>query len=255
MDKVSSALSLLNHVLNSSDRKPAQMSSIIELNNLKFSWHADKPVLEVDNLRILAGEKIFLQGPSGCGKSTLLNLIAGIHSPVDGGISVAGCDLNMLSASARDRFRADHIGLIFQQFNLLPYLSVQQNVLLPCHFSKLRSERACKEYGSIEAAGLSLLSELGLEGYLNSTVTDLSIGQQQRVAAARALIGSPRIVIADEPTSSLDSDSRGDFIKLLIRECDHHDITLLFVSHDRQLTPHFSRIIDFKQMNRVGGSL
>lgn len=231
------------------------MSSIIELHNLKFSWHAEKPILDVDNLRILVGEKIFLQGPSGCGKSTLLNLIAGIHSPVDGSISVAGSDLNTLSASSRDRFRADNIGLIFQQFNLLPYLSVHQNVLLPCHFSQLRSKRACEEYGSIEAAGLSLLKELGLEGYFNYAVTDLSIGQQQRVAAARALIGSPSIVIADEPTSALDSDSREGFIKLLIRECDHHNITLIFVSHDRQLTKHFSRVIDFKQMNGVGVSL
>ena len=231
------------------------MSSIIELQNLKFQWQLEKPVLDIDSLNISSGEKIFLQGPSGCGKSTLLNLIAGIHRPVEGRISVDGCDLNTLSASARDRFRADNIGLIFQQFNLLPYLSVQQNVLLPCHFSKLRSERACKEYGSIEAAGLSLLKELGLEDYLNNAVTDLSIGQQQRVAASRALIGSPRIVIADEPTSSLDSDNREGFIKLLIRECDQHNITLLFVSHDRQLTKHFSRIIDFQQMNRAGASL
>lgn len=231
------------------------MSSIIELQNLKFQWHKKKPVLDIDNLKISSGEKIFLQGPSGCGKSTLLNLIAGIHQPVEGHISVDGCDLNTLSASAKDKFRADHIGLIFQQFNLLPYLSVQQNVLLPCHFSKLRYKRACQEYGSIEAAGLSLLKELGLEDYLNNAVTDLSIGQQQRVAAARALIGSPRILIADEPTSSLDSDSREGFIKLLIRECDQHNITLLFVSHDRQLTTHFSRIIDFQKINRAGALL
>ncbi|MDO6564326.1 ABC transporter ATP-binding protein [Amphritea sp. 1_MG-2023] len=231
------------------------MSSIIELQQLKFHWQVEKPVLAIDQLEVCAGEKLFLQGPSGCGKSTLLNLIAGIHKPVAGRIAVNGCDLNALSAAARDRFRADHIGLIFQQFNLLPYLSVQQNVLLPCHFSQLRREQACQQMGSVEAAALALLQELGLQDYLNSAVTDLSIGQQQRVAAARALIGNPRILIADEPTSSLDSDNREGFIKLLIRECDQHDITLLFVSHDRQLTSHFSRIIDLQQLNHAGAAL
>ncbi|WP_417228165.1 ABC transporter ATP-binding protein [Amphritea sp.] len=230
------------------------MSSLIELQQLTFHWQPDRPVLDIPHLEIFAGEKLFLHGPSGCGKSTLLNLIAGIHRPVSGCISVNGCHLNDLSAAARDRFRADHIGLIFQQFNLLPYLSVLQNVLLPCQFSALRAAQARQQSGSVEAAAQALLQELGLADYLNHPVTDLSIGQQQRVAAARALIGNPQILIADEPTSSLDSDNREGFIQLLIRECDQHGITLLFVSHDRQLTGHFSRIIDLKQLNVAGVS-
>ncbi|RTE64519.1 ABC transporter ATP-binding protein [Amphritea opalescens] len=229
------------------------MSSLIELQQLKFYWRPDTPVLDIDQLQIEAGEKLFLHGPSGCGKSTLLNLMAGIHQPVTGRIVVDGCDLSELSAAARDRFRADHIGLIFQQFNLLPYLSVQENVLLPCHFSALRREQACLHYGTAEAAASALLASLGLAALIDKPVTDLSIGQQQRVAAARALIGNPRIIIADEPTSSLDSDNRAGFIKLLIEECDQHGITLLFVSHDRALTKHFTRVVDLQQLNRAGG--
>ena len=212
------------------------MTPIIDLQQLKFHWQAKQPVLNIDEFRVNSGERLFLRGPSGCGKTTLLNLIAGIQRPVDGEVWVNGTELSDLSPTSRDRFRADHIGLIFQQFNLLPYLSVMDNVQLPCHFSALRRQRAQAHAGSIETAAISLLDELGLTGLLGQPVTDLSIGQQQRVAAARALIGSPEILIADEPTSSLDSDNRSGFIDLLIRECDQHQITLLFVSHDRELT-------------------
>ena len=228
------------------------MTPIIDLQQLQFHWQPEQPTLHIDEFRVNSGERLFLRGPSGCGKTTLLNLIAGIHRPVEGEVRVNGTELSGLSSTARDRFRADHIGLIFQQFNLLPYLSVMDNVQLPCRFSALRRQRVEQLGGSIESAAIKLLDELGMAGLLEQPVTALSIGQQQRVAAARALIGSPEILIADEPTSSLDSDNRSGFIDLLIRECDQHNITLLFVSHDRELTGHFSRIVDLQELNRVG---
>jgi len=230
------------------------MKPIIALQQLHYHWQPEAPILSIEQFQVAVGERLFLRGPSGCGKTTLLNLIAGIYPPVAGQVSVNNVQLSELSSSARDRFRADHIGLIFQQFNLLPYLSVLDNVLLPCRFSQVRMARARQHYGSAEAAAIKLLEELGLGGLLSQPVTDLSIGQQQRVAAARALIGMPEIIIADEPTSSLDSDNRAGFIDLLIRECDQHGITLLFVSHDRELTGHFSRIVDLQQLNQVAGA-
>lgn len=230
------------------------MASIIDLQQLQFYWQPEQPVLDIEALQVETGERLFLRGPSGCGKTTLLNLVAGIHRPVSGSVRVNGTELNNLSSTGRDRFRSDHIGLIFQQFNLLPYLSVLDNVQLPCRFSQLRRQRAEQGSGSIEAAAIKLLDELGMGGLMQQQVTELSIGQQQRVAAARALIGSPEILIADEPTSSLDSDNRAGFIDLLIRECDQHRITLLFVSHDRELTGHFSRIVDLQELNRAGVS-
>lgn len=225
---------------------------MIDLQQITFGWPDRPALLEIPQLSIEQGERIFIHGPSGCGKTTLLNLIAGIHPAQQGSITLNGEQLNTLSGSRRDRFRADHIGLIFQQFNLLPYLSVQANVELPCQFSKIRRERAEQRYGSVAEAGLSLLQELGLSGLLQQPVTDLSIGQQQRVAAARALIGSPEIIIADEPTSSLDSANRTAFIELLIKECDQNGSTLLFVSHDQSLAQQFPRQIDLLQLNRAG---
>lgn len=224
---------------------------MIDLQQITFGWPDRPALLDIPQLSIGQGERIFIHGPSGCGKTTLLNLIAGIHGVQQGSVILNGEQLNALSGSRRDRFRADHIGLIFQQFNLLPYLSVQANVELPCQFSKLRRQRAEQRYGSVSEAALSLLQALGLSGMLQQPVTELSIGQQQRVAAARALIGSPEIIIADEPTSSLDSANRAAFIELLIKECDQNGSTLLFVSHDRSLAQQFPRQIDLLQLNRA----
>ena len=222
---------------------------VIELQQLSFGWQQDAALLQVEQFAVQAGERVFLRGPSGSGKSTLLNLIAGIHTPRSGRVVLAGTDITTRSGAWRDRFRADHIGLIFQQFNLLPYLSVLDNVLLPCRFSSVRKQRALARYGNPEAAALGLLAELGMNGLLQQPVTELSIGQQQRVAAARALIGSPEILIADEPTSSLDSDNRSAFIELLINECSQTDCALLFVSHDNQLAEHFSRTVLLTDIN------
>jgi putative ABC transport system ATP-binding protein len=164
-----------------------------------------------------------------------------------------GEDITRLKQGQRDRFRVEHTGYIFQQFNLLPFLSVRENVELPCHFSKVRAQRAAQRHGSVEQAASELLAHLGLnDGQLIERRADtLSIGQQQRVAAARALIGQPALVIADEPTSALDTDTRQTFIQLLFSECRAAGASLLFVSHDQSLAPLFDRSLSLAELNRA----
>ncbi|ENM5729385.1 ABC transporter ATP-binding protein [Vibrio mimicus] len=227
-------------------------SFVIELNDAVFCWPgASTPTLDIAHLQVAQGEHLFIKGPSGCGKSTLLSLLTGINTATQGVVSLLGSDLRALSASQRDRFRADHIGYIFQQFNLLPYLSVLDNVTLPCHFSALRKQQIS---GSLQQKAQSLLERLHLPStLLNKPVTELSIGQQQRVAAARALIGEPKLIIADEPTSALDFDNREAFIALLREEAERVGSTLIFVSHDPTLEKLFERSIHLPTLNRAGG--
>lgn len=228
------------------------LAPIIDLQNLRFAWPKQAVLLDIDVFRLEPGQSLFLKGPSGSGKTTLLGLLGGVHLPQSGSIRLLGHDLSTLSASARDRFRVDHSGFIFQQFNLLPFLSVLDNVLLPCQFSKLRKQRAIQRHGSILTAAQTLLTHLGLAPELHQQLAgELSIGQQQRVAAARALIGQPKLVIADEPTSALDADSREAFLQLLFAECKAAGASLLFVSHDQSLAKLFDRSIDLNQLNRA----
>jgi putative ABC transport system ATP-binding protein len=222
---------------------------LLALENLLFRWpdQADA-CLEIDAFQVAADEQVFIHGESGSGKSTLLNLIAGVLAPQRGTINALGQPLTALSTTARDRFRVDHIGLIFQQFNLIPYLSVLDNVLLPCRFSRRRAERA----GDMRQAAATLLQHLDLDESLwQRKATQLSVGQQQRVAAARALIGRPEIVIADEPTSALDAARQAAFLDLLRRECAAANAALLFVSHDLRLAEGFVRRVEMGQINRM----
>jgi putative ABC transport system ATP-binding protein len=228
----------------------------IEISELRFSWskHED-PVLDIERLKVLRGERVFLQGPSGSGKTTLLSLIAGVVTPQEGSIRVTGRPMSALDGPERDRIRADHIGFIYQMFNLLPYLSVVENVTLPCRFSSRRRKRARDRSPTVEAEAVRLLRELGMgdETVIRKPAIELSVGQQQRVAAARALIGAPEIIIADEPTSSLDVDHRQAFLELLFKECDRADTTLLFVSHDTTLGKNFGRTVQLPEINSPGG--
>ena len=226
----------------------------VELSELGFAWRDDlDPVLAIEQLRIERGERVFIEGPSVSGKSTLLSLIAGVIIPQQGTITINGVHLNALSGAERDRFRADHIGFIYQMFNLIPYLSVIENVTLPCRFSAQRRQSAASRASDEKAAALKLLSQLGMDGaaVVGQPVTQLSVGQQQRVAAARALIGAPDLVIADEPTSSLDADRREAFIQLLFDECRRQSTTLIFVSHDRAFESLFHRTIRLEDINAV----
>ncbi len=226
-------------------------AAVIELQGVEFAWNPRGPlVLAIESLAVARGERLFLKGASGSGKSTLLNLLGGVVTPRAGSVRVLGRELSALSGAQRDRFRADHIGYVFQLFNLVPYLSVLDNVLLPLRFSPLRRQRLSGRDARAEAE--RLITHLGLGGdMLARRATDLSVGQQQRVAAARALIGSPELVIADEPTSALDADTRALFIGLLHAECAARGSTLVFVSHDSALEALFDRSVALATVNRA----
>ena len=220
---------------------------MINLENVSFKWHkkAASPTLTIEQLAIDEGEHVFLHGPSGSGKSTLLALLAGINVTTSGQLCVLNQNLSALTNAQRDAFRADHIGYIFQNFNLLPYLTPLENVCLGCQFSKKRQQHVLSQVDNLESEAARLLNALGLEAHFhNQNVATLSIGQQQRVAAARAFIGSPELIIADEPTSALDTQNRESFIKLLFEQAKKSNSTLVFVSHDETLKPLFSRTID-----------
>lgn len=232
----------------------ATPTPVIDVDNVQFRWSArGAMVLDIASFQLVAGERVFLRGTSGSGKTTLLSLIAGIVSPEAGEVSVLGTALESLRGAARDRFRASHIGFIFQLFNLLPYLSLVENVTLPCRFSPDRYRRATERSGDPRSDAMRLLDELelGNGALLSRPVTELSVGQQQRVAAARALIGAPEIVVADEPTSALDADAKERFLELLFEECDHGDAALLFVSHDAALGALFDRSVAMTEINQV----
>jgi len=225
----------------------------VDIRALDFSWPGQPSLLLIDQLRIARGERTFLYGPSGSGKSTLLSLIGGVLAPRSGSVRVLDTELQALRPSARDRYRGDHIGFIFQMFNLVPYLSVLANVLLPLRFSSPRGKGLTSPGAEQEAGRLLQSLGLGIE-LANRPATALSIGQQQRVAAARALIGRPALVIADEPTSALDSDTRAGFLDLLMTECQAAGTTLLFVSHDLSLATLFDRSVALRELNRAGAS-
>ena len=220
---------------------PTSPSSIL-LEGVSFAYSAKLPlVIDVERFELAAGESCFLYGPSGCGKTTLLGLIAGVLQARQGRVSVLGEELGKMSGAKRDRWRGSNIGYIFQMFNLIPYLSVRDNILLP---TRLHPSR--------KADGLERIAEaLGIVELLDRGVLELSVGQQQRVAAARALIGAPPLVIADEPTSALDAAHRERFLQLLLEQCKAVGAALLFVSHDQSLAPLFEKRQSLPELNRA----
>jgi len=222
----------------------------LAMQGLRYRWPgAAHDAIALDSLVLQSGDTVFLRGPSGCGKSTLLSLAAGVLLPDAGTVALLGQRWADLGASARDRHRADHLGYIFQQFNLLPYLSVLDNVRLPLRFSPRRARRAGT--GAAEA----LLERTGLpRSHWAQPAATLSVGQQQRVAAARALIGAPEVVIADEPTSALDEPLREAFMALLLESCAAAGSALLFVSHDARLATRFARVVDLPAINRAAAA-
>lgn len=219
----------------------------ILIENLKFKWKGSPHyLLNIPRLEIPKSKKIFLQGSSGSGKTTLLNLLSGVLDFSEGQIQVFDRNLKNMSHGEKDSFRGDHMGFIFQLFNLLPFLNVYENIVLPLEFSKRKASKVLDKV--TEATRLLESLELDPKKYLTRKVTELSVGQQQRVAVARALIGNPELLIADEPTSSLDHDVRDQFLKLLFKECESHGTTVLFVSHDPTLKPMFDKVISLKDL-------
>ncbi|MGO1233522.1 MAG: ABC transporter ATP-binding protein [Marinobacter sp.] len=215
----------------------AARANAIETRRLTFRWPGQTDSITFPDLTLARGEHLFLHGPSGTGKSTLLSLLAGLQAPETGSVRLLGQDFSNLRPGRRDRFRANHMGVIFQQFNLVPYLSAMGNVTLPCALSASRRDRTRPD---VNTTASLLLEQLAIpEAERHRSVTTLSIGQQQRVAAARALIGAPEIILADEPTSALDTDNRDRFLDLLLTLASEQQSSVVFVSHDRALARHF----------------
>jgi putative ABC transport system ATP-binding protein len=185
------------------------------------------------NLDVRDGEFVAIQGPSGCGKSTLLSLVGGLAVPTAGRVIVAGCEVSALSSAARARFRTEHVGFVFQLFHLLPYLNVLDNVLIAAP-GRVRP-------GPREEAA-RLLDRFGLSDRLSHVPGQLSVGQRQRVAMARALLNRPRLLLADEPTGNLDTDSAAALMAALA-EFQHGGGTILLVTHDRQLAERADRVV------------
>lgn len=225
---------------------------IVTMSGVRFTWSPRAGFrMAIDSFSLDRGEKLLLTGPSGSGKSTFLSLLAGIVSPQQGAICVLGTDIAKLGGASRDHFRGAHFGIIFQMFNLLPYGSVLDNVLLPLSFSAERRRRATAS-GSAEEEATRLLDKLGIDpASRKASAASLSVGQQQRVAAARALIGAPQIIIADEPTSALDRNRQMAFLDLLFAVMAEAGSTLIMVSHDKTLSSRFSRVVALEDIARV----
>jgi len=220
--------------------------SIVKIESLRFQWSKNSNFkIFVPKLEVGRGKKVLFLGESGSGKTTLLSLICGFLEPISGSILINDKIISDLTSTNKDAYRSDNIGIIFQQFNLLPYANVIDNIILPLYFSKQRSK---KVENKINVA-MNLCNQLRLpESILNQKASNLSVGQQQRVAVARALIGSPSIIVADEPTSSLDTEAQELFLDLMFDQISKNSSTLLMVSHDKSLTNYFDQVIDISEI-------
>ena len=218
---------------------------LITIDHLRVDYHnGAKPftVVDIPSWRVEKSEQVAITGPSGSGKSTLLHVIAGLQQPSGGSVRVCGQELTQLSESERDRFRAQSIGYIFQSFNLLQGFTALENVLLGMTFSPAKPHRR---------SAVDLLNEVGLGHRLNYYPSQMSIGEQQRVAIARALVIKPELILADEPTGSLDPIHTGDVVSLLRRVCREHDCTLVLVSHEQEIVAAFEKRISFLDLNQA----
>lgn len=217
--------------------------ALLEIENLEKAYGSGngsaQPVLNVEHFSLEAGEQVALKGPSGCGKTTFLHLIAGIVTPTKGRITVGDTVVSDLGEAARDRFRARTIGYVFQSFHLMRDYTCLENVELGMSFGAKLDRSFAK----------SLLTRVGLSDRLDYRASQLSIGQQQRVAVARALANRPRLVLADEPTGSLDEEAALQALGLLRELCMENGASLVLVSHDLSIVDAFEKRIDFRELN------
>jgi len=216
---------------------------VISLHDVRFEYPQGGFSLDVAELTVASGIRAAAIGPSGSGKTTLLNLISGIERPGSGEVSTAGVRVDQLSASARRSFRITTIGFVFQEFLLLEYLDVLDNILYPYRLHpELRLD------ASIRSRGCQLASDLGLAGLLDRRPNELSQGERQRVAIARALVTAPKLILADEPTGNLDPATKQQALDLLFEQCKVRSTTLLMVTHDHGLLDQFAQIVDLEAL-------
>jgi putative ABC transport system ATP-binding protein len=246
-----SAVKSLSNRINEQRDEPVPA---VLVESLLFSYVAITPIIEMKEWRLEKSEQVFLYGPSGCGKSTLLNIISGILRPQEGKVKVLGTDITRLRSSKRDRFRAQHVGVVFQQFNLVPYLSVLDNIELAMHFANDGSAVADPIETEVTKRQriLAMIEALQLPNdCVQQKASELSVGQQQRVAIARALINKPDVLIVDEPTSALDASAKDAFMRVLIDTATSSNAALIFVSHDQSLAKHFKRVESLTDINKT----
>ena len=217
---------------------------MIRLTDLEFRYREGDFALRIPELAVGRGERVAVIGPSGSGKTTLLHLIAGIATPADGCVETGGVDVTALDDAARRDFRIHRIGLVFQEFELLEYLSVLDNVLLPYRINP----SLCLDAG-VRQRAVALAERVGIGDKLDRLATRLSHGEKQRAAVCRALVTEPELVLADEPTGNLDPGNKGRVLDILFDDADERGTTLLTVTHDRDLLDRFGRVIDFKSFH------
>ena len=218
---------------------------MIEVQNLKFSWPKSSFHLHIDALEIAAGEKLAIIGPSGSGKTTLLNLLAGIETARQGTLRVLDTELKLLGDSQRRDFRCSNIGFVFQQFELLDYLTVKDNIALPFLINQSLAARKT-ELGDDESIK-KLAESMGIGDKLRRHPNKLSQGEKQRVAICRALVAQPKLILADEPTGNLDPKNKHRTLDLLFEQVQQRGQTLIVVTHDMSIVEGFDRTIDFSQ--------
>ncbi len=223
---------------------------MLRLQNVKKSFVEPSgeplPILDIAHFAAAAGEQVVLVGRSGCGKTTLLHIIAGISRADEGSVEIDGLNIGRLAEAARDRFRADKLGYVFQTFNLLSGFSALENVLLGMAFATGRPDTARARH---------LLDRVGLGHRLTHKPSMLSVGEQQRVAVARALANRPKLLLADEPTANVDARHQQQIIDLIRQTCREENIALLLVTHTPEVARQFDRVENLEQFNRaVGGA-
>ena len=217
----------------------------LEIVNLKKSYREPGggvlPVINVPHFQLAEGEQVALVGRSGGGKTTLLNMISGITRPDSGAVIVGGVNITELSEPARDRFRAERIGIVFQTFHLLPAFSALENVLLGMAFAGKQSR----------AHAVELMERVGLKDRMHHRPMQLSVGEQQRVSVARALASRPRLVLADEPTASVDVANQKLILQLIRETCEEKKVTLMLVTHSEEVSSQFDRIEQLSNFNQI----
>ena len=223
-------------------------NNLISIKNLKYKIGQNINFsLNIKNFKLNKSDSILIYGESGLGKSTFLNLLSGTISPQKGNIDILGTNISNISSSIKDKIRGDHFGIVFQTFNLLPYVSVKNNILLGKAYSSIKQSKSNND----EIKELMDKLSLNYEDLINRKAYELSIGQQQRVAVARALIGKPEIILADEPTSALDKSNQKEFINLLFKSIDENEQGLIMVSHEHKLSNKFKKVKNITEICEI----